>query len=128
MSFDDYDDHATKFDSTSTEGSNAYKILRLLLGHPEHGFTPSEIQEATGIPKGSVGFTLQRLADRRLVRHKEPYWAVGNLDRIAAYEGMLIGMRTMEELYGDEEWEDVDFEDHAVDPDELEDWRQTQQK
>lgn len=128
VQFDEYEEHATEFDWRLTEGSNAYKILKFLLDHPDQGFTPTEIREATDIPKGSVGPTLQRLADRGLVRHKEPYWAVANDDRIAAYEGMLIGMRTMEERYEDEDWADVDWEDHAVDPDELEEWRRAQQE
>ena len=59
-------------DWTLREGSNAHLILSFLAEHPDQGFTPKEIHEATGVTRGSVGKTLQRLADRQLVRHAEP--------------------------------------------------------
>ncbi|WP_254542955.1 MarR family transcriptional regulator [Halomarina pelagica] len=121
--FDDYEEQADELNWTPTEESNPHKILTFLLGHPDVGFTPSEIAEATGIPKGSVGPTLQRLHERGLVRHKEPYWAIGEDDRIAAYQGMLLSMEALRDRYGDDGWSDVDPEEHEADEAELEEWR-----
>jgi len=97
-----------------TDGSNAYEIVRFLAKHPERGFTPKEISEATGTARNSVGVTLSRLEDRGLVRHKEPYWAIGEDDRLAAYTGMHIGVQAATDRFGDEEW--GDWEETAVDP------------
>lgn len=126
VQFDDYDREADEVDWVLTEGSNAHTILSFLLDHPETGFTPSEIAEATGLPQGSVGPTLQRLHKRDLVRHKEPYWAIGTDDRVAAYEAMLQSMEAIT-ARGGEEWAEIDRSEYEVDEDELEAWRQAQQ-
>jgi DNA-binding transcriptional ArsR family regulator len=96
------------------EGSNAYAVVQFLAAHPEQGFTPKEISEETGIPRNSVGVTLSRLEDRGLVRHKEPYWAIGEDDRLAAYAGMRHGLQAATDRFGDEDW--GDWEATAVDP------------
>jgi hypothetical protein len=75
----------------------------------------------TGVPRGSVGPTLQRLRERGLVRHREPYWAVAEDDRIATYESMLRGM---EALADDDAWSEVDAAEHTVDESELAEWRE----
>lgn len=97
-----------------TEGSNAYEILQFLAAHPGQGFTPKEIGEATGVPRGSVGTTLVRLEERELARHKEPYWAIGDDDRLGAYAAMIHGLDAAEDRFGDEDW--GDWRAHAVDP------------
>ena len=73
------------FDWTLREGSNAHTILAFLAEHPNQGFTPKEIHEVTGVTRGSVGKTLERLKERQLVRHAEPYWAIGDEDRVGTY-------------------------------------------
>ncbi len=97
-----------------TKGSNAYAILQFLASEPRRGFTPSEIATETGLPRGSVGTTLLRLRERELVRHKEPYWAIGADDRLAAYAGMLHGLAAAGDRFGNEDW--GDWESTAVDP------------
>lgn len=73
---------------------------------------PRELAEATNIPKGSIGPTLQRLEKVGLVRHKEPYWAAVEDDRLAAATAALVGIETTGERFGDdwyvqnEDWED----------------------
>lgn len=114
-----------KFGWVLTEGSNAQRILSYLLDNPRTGFTPSEIAEATGIPHGSVGPTLQRLHNRDLVRHKEPYWAIGTDERVAAYEAMLQSMQAITAREGDG-WAEIDRMEYEVDRDELEAWRRAQ--
>lgn len=108
----DPDDDAGGF--RLTEGTNAHEILQFLASHPDQGFTPKEISEGTDIPRGSVGTTLSRLEERGLVRHKAPYWAIGDDDRLAAYEGMLHSLEAIEDRYGDDTWEG--WEETAVDP------------
>jgi DNA-binding transcriptional ArsR family regulator len=94
------------FDWTLREGSNAHRILSFLAAHPEQGFTPKEIHEATGVARGSVGKTLQRLEERQLVRHAEPYWAIGNDDRVGAYLGMLSSLDDIAEREGTEHYDE----------------------
>jgi len=97
-----------------TEGSNAHTILEFLADNPDQGFTPKEISEKTDMPRGSVGTTLSRLDDRGLVRHKEPYWAISDDDRLASYGAMLNGLGAAENRFGEEEF--GDWQETAVDP------------
>ncbi|WP_218778810.1 hypothetical protein [Halobacterium hubeiense] len=68
--------------------------------------------ETTDIPRGSVGPTLRRLEDAGLVRHKEPYWAAAEDDRVAAATAAFLGVETAATTYSDdwyaqnEGWED----------------------
>lgn len=96
------------------EGTNAYRILGFLGAHPDQGFTSKEISDATDVPRGSVGATLSRLGERDLVRHKEPYWAIGEDDRLAAYAGAVYGLGAAEDRFRGDEWGEV--EETAVDP------------
>ncbi len=95
IQFDEYEAASGEHDWAIDPDSNAYAILAFLADHPETGFTPAEIHEATGVPRGSVGTTLDRLDDRDLVRHKEPYWAA-NRQGIEAYEAVLRGLEAVE--------------------------------
>ena len=94
------------FDWTLREGSNAHTILSFLAEHPEQGFTPKELHEATGVARGSVGKTLQRLEERQLVRHAEPYWAIGENDRVDTYLGMVSSLDAVAEREGTEDYEE----------------------
>ncbi len=94
------------FDWTLREGSNAHTILSFLAEHPEQGFTPKEIHEVTGVARGSVGKTLQRLEERQLVRHAEPYWAIGDDDHVGSYLGMLSSLDAVAEREGTEDYDE----------------------
>jgi predicted transcriptional regulator of viral defense system len=67
------------------EGTQPYRTLQFLATHDEQAYTQTEIHEATGIKRGSVGAALSRLEDRGLVRHRGRYWAVAEDDRLASY-------------------------------------------
>lgn len=123
VQFDEYEAHAEGIDRPIRAGSNAHRILSVLLEHPDTGFTPSEIAERTGMPHGSVGPTLQRLEARGLVRHKEPYWAAGTDDRLASEAGMLAIIEALDAAADDEGWGDVDATEYAVSDAELAAWR-----
>ena len=108
VEFEDYRESSDneEFDWTLREGSNAHKILAFLSEHPEQGFTPKEIHEATGVTRGSVGKTLQRLKERQLVRHAEPYWAIGDEDRVGTYLGMVSSLDAIAERDGTEDYDE----------------------
>jgi len=76
------------------------------------GFTPSEVREATDLPRGSVGTTLRRLAKRGHVRHKEPYWAIDDAG-IEAYETVLTSVRTVEDSTP-YDWADTDPDAYRI--------------
>lgn len=104
VQFDAYDETRGRIDLS--EGSNAHTILSFLAEHPDQGFTPTEIHEATEVPYGSTGPTLKRLGERDLVRHKEPYWAIGSDEALATYGGVRSTIEAIEARLGPEDPDD----------------------
>jgi len=86
------------------EGTHPYQILQFLAEHGDQAFTQTEIHDATGIKRGSVGAALSRLEDRGLVRHRGRYWAIGEDDRLASYAAQTGAgsTSTTDDYYGDE--------------------------
>ena len=86
------------------EGTQPYRVLQFLATHSEQAFTQTEIHEATGIKRGSVGAVLSRLDDRGLVRHRGRYWAVAEDDRLASYaaQTQASSASTADDYYGEE--------------------------
>ena len=95
-----------KFDDHEASGDDVVAL------DPETGFSPEEIHEATGIPRGSVETTLRRLEERDLVRRKEPYWAVDRRS-IETYEAVLTSVRAVERstTY---DWGEADPADYRI--------------
>lgn len=62
--------------------TNAERVLRFLARNEDKAFRAVEIAEATGVVENSVHPVLHRLEERGLVRHREPYWAVGDPDAV----------------------------------------------
>lgn len=58
--------------------TNAERVLRFLARNDDRAYRAVEIAEATGIVENSIHAVLDRLAERELVRHREPYWAIGD--------------------------------------------------
>lgn len=58
--------------------TNGEQVLGFLAANSDKAFTPSEIREATGIARGSIGVVLSRLEERELVDHRGEYWAVAD--------------------------------------------------
>lgn len=108
VEFEEYQESSDnrEFDWTIQEGSNSHKILAFLAEHPDQGFTPKEIHDATGVTRGSVGKTLQRLEERQLVRHAEPYWAIGEDDRVGTYLSMVSSLETISQREGTEDYDE----------------------
>ena len=97
-----------------SDGTEAKAILEFLADQPAMGFTSEEISESTAIARESVRTTLASLEAHDLVRHREPYWAIGVEDRLGVYEGMFEGVDAMEDRHGDDDW--TGWEEMAVDP------------
>ncbi|MXV61846.1 MarR family transcriptional regulator [Natronorubrum sp. JWXQ-INN-674] len=87
------------------EGTQPYRLLQFLATHSDQAFTQTELHEATGIKRGSVGAALSRLEDRGLVRHRGRYWAIAEDDRLASYAAQTnaSSVSTTDDYYGDEE-------------------------
>ena len=85
-----------------SEGTNARRLLAFLLETPTVGYTPAELAAETDVPRGSVGPTLNRLEAAGLVRHKEPYWAAADDDRLVAATASFIGLETVAATYSDD--------------------------
>lgn len=88
---------------TIQEGTQPYRILRFLAENDDKAFTQTEIHEATGIKRGSVGAVLSRLEDRSLVRHRGRYWAIGEDDRLASFTSQVraSSTSTTDDYYGE---------------------------
>lgn len=86
------------------EGTQPHRILLFLAEHSDEAFTQTEIHEATGIKRGSVGAVLSRLEDRSLVRHRGRYWAIAEDDRLASYAAQqgASSASTIDDYYGEE--------------------------
>lgn len=86
------------------KGTQPHRILQFLAAHSDQAFTQTEIHEATGIKRGSVGAVLSRLKDRGLVRHRGRYWAIGEDDRLASYGAQqgASSASTTDDYYGEE--------------------------
>lgn len=86
------------------EGTQPYRLLQFLAEHDEQAFTQTELHEATGIKRGSVGAVLSRLEDRGLVRHRGRYWAIAEDDRLASYAAQTGAgsSSTSDDYYGEE--------------------------
>lgn len=78
ISIDEFD----QFDSPQRHETNAERVVRFLVTNREQAFKASEIADETGINENSIQPVLNRLRSRELVRHKEPYWAIGDLERV----------------------------------------------
>lgn len=116
VQFDDYESS----DADVEVGSNAGQILQFLAKLPEKGYRPVEIYEALDLARGSVGPTLNRLEERGLVRHKEPYWAIAvGPEEVANLLHVNDAYEMMDARYGEEDFESA--MENAVDPREMRD-------
>lgn len=101
-------------DDGPTPGTNAHEILSFLEANADRAFTQSEIADATGVKRGSVGPTLVRLRERGYVEHRGTYWRVNDhvrsLDAAAGHASEVAADRE-EDPFEYDEWQE-----HAVDP------------
>lgn len=101
VQFDGYDPTDGRLDLS--DGTNARRILEFLTSYTGLGFTPKEIHEETGIPRASIGPTLNRLRERDLVRQKGGYWSIAKDDRLGAFSAMFLSLDAIADRY-DDDW------------------------
>lgn len=68
----------------SDEPTNAERIVGFLARNDDKAWTRGEIAERTGLGPNVVSSVLNRLKRRDLVRHKSPYWALGDRRAVRA--------------------------------------------
>ncbi|MFC4542512.1 MarR family transcriptional regulator [Halosolutus amylolyticus] len=100
----------SEFDTGRT---HAERILSFLLSNDDKAFRRQEIADATDIEPNAVSAVLSRLKERGLVRHKPPYWAVGDRDRIRSAVDLGRSLEALNDQLGVEDmdaWRDASAE------------------
>jgi hypothetical protein len=77
ISIDEFESH-----DPGGQRTNAERVLRFLARNRDKAYRAVEIAEATGVNENSIHPVLNRLEERGLVRHREPYWAIGDLEAV----------------------------------------------
>lgn len=89
-----------------TGGTHAERILRFLVRNDDKAFERSEIADATDIDVEAVSGVLSRLKDRELVRHKPPYWAIGDRERLMSATDLRRSIEALDETLGEEDMDE----------------------
>ncbi|PSQ15104.1 TrmB family transcriptional regulator [Halobacteriales archaeon QS_8_69_26] len=77
ISIDEFESH----DPDDRE-TNAERVVRFLARNRDKAYKAVEIAEGAGVGENSIHPVLNRLEDHGLVRHREPYWAIGDLEAV----------------------------------------------
>jgi len=102
ISIDEFESH-----DPEQRGTNAERVVRFLARNRDKAYKAAEIAEATEVNRNSIHPVLKRLEERGVVRHREPYWAIGDLE--AVRDAIVFGSTAefLEERLGPEsrdEW------------------------
>jgi hypothetical protein len=100
------------------EETNAERIVRFLARNDDRAFERGEIGDATGIDLDAVSAVLSRLKERNLVRHKHPYWAIGDRERLASATQFRRSLASLNETLGTEDmdaWREAGIDGSAPD-------------
>lgn len=62
--------------------TNAERVVRFLARNSDRAYKAIEIAQATEITENSIHPVLNRLEERGMVRHREPYWAIGDREAV----------------------------------------------
>lgn len=95
------------------EPTNGELIVGFLSEHDDKAWTRGEIADATGLDPNVVSSVLNRLQERGLVRHKSPYWALGDESRVRAAYDFRDSLNALNERLGEEDMEE--WRDNAPD-------------
>lgn len=71
-----------EFEAADDEPTNAERVVRFLVANRDKAYRATEIAAETDVGENSIHPVLKRLRERGLVRHKEPYWAIGDEDAV----------------------------------------------
>jgi Mn-dependent DtxR family transcriptional regulator len=99
-------------DEELTGVTNAERVARFLYENDDKAFTPSEIAEATGVKKTSIGTVLRRLRERDLLEHKGDYWAIGDEETVRDAFRFHRDMDALDERFGAEDLDE--WREHAA--------------
>lgn len=77
ISIDEFESH-----DSEKRDTNAERVVRFLARNRDRAYKAIEIAKATDVPENSIHPVLNRLEQRDLVRHREPYWAIGDLQNV----------------------------------------------
>lgn len=94
--------------------TNAERVVRFLARNRDKAYKAIEIAEATDINENSIHPVLNRLEERGLVRHREPYWAIGDLEKVRDAMMFSSAAEFLDEALGPEsrkEWLNAAQED-----------------
>ncbi|WP_226039631.1 helix-turn-helix domain-containing protein [Natrinema sp. DC36] len=97
----------TEFEGDRTQ---AEQVLFFLVSNEDKAFRRREIADSTGIDPNVVSAVLSRLKERDLVRHKPPYWAAGDPERVRSAIDLRRSLDTLNEQLGTEDmdaWRDA---------------------
>jgi DNA-binding IclR family transcriptional regulator len=89
-----------------SEETHAARILRFLASNDDKAFRRGEIAAETGINADTVSSVLNRLKTRDLVRHKRPYWAVGDPERLRAASATRDSLAALNDRLGTEDMDE----------------------
>lgn len=97
-----------EFESHDPDGhrTNAERVLDFLARNRDKAYRAVEIVEATGVDENSIHPVLSRLERRGLVRHREPYWALGDPDAVRDAEVFGSAATFLDEELGPESREE----------------------
>lgn len=101
ISIDEFESHDPENAKT-----NAERVVQFLARNRDKAYKAIEIAEATGINENSIHPVLNRLKERELVRHREPYWTVGDLDVVSESLRFSSSVEFLEETLGPESREE----------------------
>ncbi|WP_135366009.1 MarR family transcriptional regulator [Halosimplex halophilum] len=89
-----------------SEETNAARILEFLAANDDKAFRRGEIAAETGIDADTVSSVLHRLKTRDLVRHKRPYWAVGDPERLREASATSDSLAALNDRLGTEDMDE----------------------
>lgn len=75
-------DRFDEYDSLERRETNGERVIRFLVENRDKAFKASEIAAETDVNQNSIQPVLIRLREKELVRHKEPYWTLGEFERV----------------------------------------------
>ena len=106
-------------DEELRERTTSERVVRFLLAHDDQAFTRGELADALDADPNTVGTNLSRLKERKLVRHREPYWAItDDRERVVSAFETRTENAYLDEVLGEEDWEE--WEEHAASEEALE--------
>lgn len=91
---------------SDTQKTNAERVVRFLARNRDKAFKATEIATATNVNENSIHPVLNRLEERGLVRHKEPYWAIGDLEVVRDARLFSSTAEFLDETFGAESREE----------------------